>query len=64
MLGAAAKGMDSCPMEEFSALRVGGLLQLPHGSVIPLVIALGYRAEDAGVEERWRRPMRDIIHPH
>lgn len=64
MFGAAAKGIDSCPMEGFSATRVAELLQLPRGTVIPLVIALGYRAGDAGVEERWRRPIRDLIHPH
>lgn len=64
MLGAAAKGIDSCPMEGFSASKVAALLRVPRGSVIPLVIALGYRAEDARVEERWRRPLEDIVIRH
>ncbi|SDH86293.1 nitroreductase family protein [Paraburkholderia phenazinium] len=61
MLGAAAKGIDSCPMEGFSALKVARLLGLPRGSVIPIVIALGYRAKDARIEERWRRPLESLV---
>jgi len=64
MLGAAAKGIDSCPMEGFSASKVAKLLALPRGTVIPLVIALGYRAEDARIEERWRRPATDVVVSH
>lgn len=64
MLGAAAKGIDSCPMEGFSAPKVAKLLGLPRGTVIPLVIALGYRADDARIEERWRRPISDIVVSH
>lgn len=64
MLGAAAKGLDSCPMEGFSASKVAALLKLPRGTVIPLVIALGYRADNARIEERWRRPLTDIVISH
>lgn len=64
MLGAAAKGIDSCPMEGFSPSKLTKLLGLPRGSVIPVVIALGYRAEDARIEDRWRRPIDDIIVSH
>ncbi|MHC8366478.1 nitroreductase family protein [Pseudomonas sp. ZT5P21] len=64
MLAAAAKGIDSCPMEGFSASQVARLLRLPRGSVIPLVIALGYRADDARIEERWRNPVNDIVISH
>lgn len=64
MLGAAAKGIDSCPMEGFAASKVAKLLGLPRGAVIPLVIALGYRADDARIEERWRRSMTDIVVSH
>ncbi|MFH7572430.1 nitroreductase family protein, partial [Pseudomonas syringae group genomosp. 7] len=46
MLGAAAKGIDTCPMEGYSAPQVAKLLCLPRGSVIPQVISLGYRADD------------------
>lgn len=64
MLAAAAKGIDSCPMEGFSASQVAKLLELPRGSVIPLVIALGYRADDARIEERWRLPMTESVICH
>jgi len=64
MLAAAAKGIDTCPMEGFSASKVAKLLGLPRGSVIPLVIALGYRSDDARIEEQWRRPMTDIVVSH
>lgn len=64
MLGAAAKGIDSCPMEGFSAAKIAKLLDLPRGAVIPLVIALGYRAGDARIEERWRRPMSEVVVSH
>jgi nitroreductase len=64
MLGAAAKGIDTCPMEGFSAPKIAKLLRLPRGCVIPIVIAVGYRAEDARIEERWRRPMTDVVVSH
>jgi nitroreductase len=51
-------------MEGFSATKVATLLGLPRGSVIPLVIALGYRADDARIEARWRRPMTDVVVRH
>ena len=64
MLAAASKEIDSCPMEGFSASVVAKLLNLPRGSVIPVVIALGYRASDARVETRWRRELSDALITH
>ncbi|MEA5126268.1 nitroreductase family protein [Xanthomonas floridensis] len=64
MLAAAAKGIDSCPMEGFSASQVARLLGLPRGAVIPLVIALGYRADDARIEHRWRLAASDSVILH
>lgn len=64
MLAAAAKGIDSCPMEGISAPKIANILGLPRGCVIPVVIALGYRAEDARIEDRWRRPVADIVVSH
>ncbi|WP_246500193.1 nitroreductase family protein [Pseudomonas cyclaminis] len=64
MLGAAAKGIDTCPMEGFSGSQVAKLLDLPRGAVVPLVIALGYRAENARIEDRWRNPISDIVISH
>lgn len=64
MLAAAAKGIDSCPMEGFSAPKIAGLLDLPRGTVIPLVVALGYRAADARVETQWRRSQTELVIQH
>ncbi|MEE4664139.1 nitroreductase family protein [Pseudomonas alliivorans] len=64
MLGAAAKGIDTCPMEGFSASQVARLLNVQRGAVIPLVIALGYRADDARIEDRWRNPISDLVVSH
>lgn len=64
ILGAAAKGIDSCPMEGFSASKIASILGLPRGSVIPIVIALGYRAEGERIEERWRRSQSDSVVAH
>ncbi|MDF3127065.1 nitroreductase family protein [Rheinheimera sp. 1928-s] len=64
MLAAAAKGIDSCPMEGFSAAKIAKLLELPQGTVIPLVIALGYRSAEARVEAQWRRAEADLVIQH
>ena len=64
MLAASARGIDSCPMEGFNAAKVSRLLGLPRGAVIPIVIALGYRREDARLEPQWRRPIGDAVIEH
>lgn len=64
MLAAAAKGIDSCPMEGFSASKIARRLNLPRGTVIPLVIALGYRTTDARIEAQWRRSQNDLVIQH
>lgn len=64
MLAAAAKGIDSCPMEGFSASKVVDLLDLPRGTVVPVIIALGYRATDARVEAQWRRQSAEVVLEH
>ncbi|AGH83361.1 nitroreductase family protein [Ralstonia nicotianae] len=64
MLAAAAKGVDSCPMEGFSAPKLVEILSLPRGTVIPLVIALGYRSQNARIERQWRRSLTDLIVEH
>jgi len=61
MLAAAARGIDSCPMEGFSASKIVDLLGLSRGTVIPMVIAFGYRAEDARIESQWRRKISDVV---
>jgi hypothetical protein len=51
-------------MEGFNAGRVGKALGLPRGTVIPIVIALGWRRADARIEPRWRRPFSDVVVEH
>lgn len=64
MLAASAKGIDSCPMEGFSATKIAALLDLPRGTVVPLVIALGYRSVDARIEAQWRRAEQNSVIKH
>jgi nitroreductase len=64
MLAAAAKGVDTCPMEGFSASKIADALALPRGTVIPVVIALGYRSTDAKLEHQWRRTLNDLVVEH
>jgi nitroreductase len=56
LLAASAHGIDTCPMEGFSAARVARALELPRDLVIPLLIAVGHAAPDARCEPRWRKP--------
>ena len=64
LLAAAARGLDACPMEGFDARKVAKILQLPRGTVIPIVIALGHRTADARLEPRWRRPFEKAVVVH
>lgn len=64
MLAAAARGVDSCPMEGFSGPNVARALALPAGSVVVVIVALGYRATDARVEPQWRRDATQLIRKH
>jgi nitroreductase len=64
LLAAAARGLDSCPMEGFNAVKVARILGLPRGTVIPVVIALGVRRAEARVEPRWRRSFDTAVVVH
>jgi len=61
---AAARGLDSCPMEGFDGRKVASVLALPRGTLIPIVIALGRRSADARVEPRWRRDFSNAVVIH
>lgn len=61
LLAAAARGLDTCPMEGFDGRRVARLLGLPRGTIVPIVIAIGRRRPDARVEPRWRRPFSAAV---
>jgi len=64
LLAAAARGVDTCPMEGFNARTVAKILHLPRGTVIPVIIALGRRRTDARLEPRWRRPFEKAVMVH
>ncbi|HTV86826.1 MAG TPA: nitroreductase family protein [Dyella sp.] len=64
LLAAAAKGLDSCPMEGFHGRKLARLLKLPRGTVITLMVALGRRAPDARIEPRWRIPFDAAVLVH
>jgi nitroreductase len=61
LLATAARGLDACPMEGFSARKVARLLGLPRGHVVPLVVAIGHRAGNARIEPRWRLPFANAV---
>ncbi len=64
LLAAAARGLDSCPMEGFDARKMTKILRTPRGTVIPVVIAIGRRRQDARVEPRWRRAFANAVVIH
>jgi nitroreductase len=61
LLATVAKGYDACPMEGFNAQKIASILRLPYGAVIPVVIAIGKKSDDAVVEPQWRRPFEDTV---
>jgi len=61
LLGASARGLDTCPMEGFHARKLARILGLKRGDVIALVVALGRRRPDARIEPRWRRPFEAAV---
>lgn len=62
MLAAVAKGLDTCPMEGMDAVRVGRICGLT-GSAwdVPMVIGVGYRAENAIWATQWRRDREKLV---
>jgi nitroreductase len=62
MLAARARGLDTCPLEGFDAVRVARLLGLDgHRWSIPMVIALGYREASERFDPQWRRAPEKLI---
>jgi hypothetical protein len=51
-------------MEGFNPAKVSRLLGLRRGAVIPLVIAVGYRSEQARVEPQSRREYAAAVIEH
>lgn len=60
MLGMAAIGYDTCPMEGSDTLRVKKILSLPRKSEINMVIGCGVRDEKGIYGPRFRVPFEDV----
>lgn len=61
MLGIAAEGYDSCPMEGVDTSRVRRFLRLPCSAEINMVIAVGRRKPEGVYGERLRLDPKDLI---
>jgi nitroreductase len=61
MLGFAAYGYDSCPMEGFDSQRVKKVLELGSDSEIVMVISAGKRAKNGVYGPRVRMPREQFI---
>ncbi len=55
MIAARAKGLDTCPMEGFDAVRVRKILSLPSDAVVVMGISIGYRDPVKGL---WGEQLR------
>lgn len=63
MMGMAAIGYDTCPMEGSDTLRVKKILGLPpRGSEINMVIGCGVREENGVYGPRFRVPFQEVYH--
>ena len=60
MLGMAAEGYDTCPMEGFDSLRVKKILNLPFGSEINMIISCGIRKPEGVYGDRYRVPFEEV----
>ncbi|PCJ95023.1 MAG: nitroreductase family protein [Flavobacteriaceae bacterium] len=60
MLGMAAIGYDTCPMEGSDTYRIKKILRLPFGAEINMVIGCGVREEQGVYGNRFRIPFEDV----
>lgn len=60
MLGMAAEGYDTCPMEGLDSLRVKKILNLPFGSEINMIISCGIRKPEGVYGDRFRIPFEEV----
>ena len=60
MLGMAAEGYDTCPMEGSDTLRIKKILDLPRGSEINMVVSCGVRKPEGVYGERFRIPFKEV----
>jgi len=60
MVSMAAIGYDTCPMEGSDTLRVKGILNLPRGAEINMVISCGIRDDKGIYGPRFRVPFDEV----
>jgi nitroreductase len=61
MLGIAAEGFHSCPLEGFDELRLKRALKLPRKAEINMVVAVGKGTEKGIWGERNRVPAEEVV---
>ncbi len=59
---ATAEGLGTCWIAAIDPMKVGAILHIPTEMDIVALIALGYSREPLAVEEKKRKPLKEIIH--
>jgi nitroreductase len=60
MLAMANENYDTCPMEGFDSKKVKGILKLPYGAEINMVVSCGIRDENGVWGDRMRIPFEEV----
>ena len=60
MLAMANEKYDTCPMEGFDSRKVEGILKLPYGAEINMVVSCGIREENGVWGDRMRVPFNEV----
>jgi len=60
MLAMANEKYDTCPMEGFDSKKVKGILKLPYGAEINMVVSCGIRDENGVWGDRMRLPFDEV----
>lgn len=60
MLAMANENYDTCPMEGFDSRKVKGILNLPYGAEINMVVSCGIREENGVWGDRMRVPFEEV----
>ena len=60
MLAMANEKYDTCPMEGFDSKKLKGILKLPYGAEINMVVSCGIRDEHAVWGDRMRIPFDEV----
>jgi nitroreductase len=60
MLAMANEKYDTCPMEGFDSKKVKGILKLPYGAEVNMVISCGIRSEKGVWGDRMRIPFNEV----